>query len=197
MPNEGNTIEEIEIALLLRGLEARYGYDLQSYQRHFVRQHVKSEAEHHGLHSVSSLQEKLLRDGELFQHFLKRFSDTEGHPFQHAGFLKALKETVFPYLKTYPSVRVWGLGGDVSGLYSLAILLEEAGLLERSTLYFTNVSELVLEKGYGVHGIKRRSSVFNTDRIDHLYQTPHVDPSLSMPIHASSGKKNWERLNGV
>ena len=35
------------------------------------------------------------------------------------------------------------------------------------------LSELLLEKGYIVHGIKRRSSLFNTDRIDHLYQDPH------------------------
>ena len=35
------------------------------------------------------------------------------------------------------------------------------------------LAELLLEKGYAVHGIKRRSSSFNTDRIDHLYQDPH------------------------
>lgn len=37
------------------------------------------------------------------------------------------------------------------------------------------LAELLLKKGYEVHGIKRRSSLFNTDRIDHLYQDPHVD----------------------
>ena len=37
------------------------------------------------------------------------------------------------------------------------------------------LSELLLKKGYAVHGIKRRSSSFNTDRVDHLYQDPHVD----------------------
>ena len=35
------------------------------------------------------------------------------------------------------------------------------------------LAELLLSKGYVVHGIKRRSSLFNTDRIDHLYQDPH------------------------
>ena len=35
------------------------------------------------------------------------------------------------------------------------------------------LAELLLERGYEVHGIKRRSSLFNTDRIDHLYQDPH------------------------
>lgn len=37
------------------------------------------------------------------------------------------------------------------------------------------LAEYLLKKGYTVHGIKRRSSLFNTDRIDHLYQDPHVD----------------------
>src|SRR6188768_2684788 len=37
------------------------------------------------------------------------------------------------------------------------------------------LAELLLDKGYEVHGLKRRSSLFNTDRIDHLYQDPHVD----------------------
>ena len=36
------------------------------------------------------------------------------------------------------------------------------------------LTELLLSKGYTVHGIKRRSSLFNTDRIDHLYEDPHV-----------------------
>ena len=37
------------------------------------------------------------------------------------------------------------------------------------------LAELLLGKGYVVHGIKRRTSLFNTDRIDHLYQDPHAD----------------------
>ena len=37
------------------------------------------------------------------------------------------------------------------------------------------LAEFLLKKGYVVHGIKRRSSLFNTDRIDHLYKDPHVD----------------------
>jgi GDPmannose 4,6-dehydratase len=37
------------------------------------------------------------------------------------------------------------------------------------------LAELLLSKGYIVHGIKRRSSLLNTDRIDHLYQDPHID----------------------
>ncbi|MGC6430271.1 MAG: GDP-mannose 4,6-dehydratase [Jejuia sp.] len=44
------------------------------------------------------------------------------------------------------------------------------------------LAELLLDKGYEVHGIKRRSSLFNTDRIDHLYQDPH-DPNQRLKLH--------------
>ena len=42
------------------------------------------------------------------------------------------------------------------------------------------LAELLLDKGYTVHGIKRRTSLFNTDRIDHLYEDPHV---ARPPLH--------------
>lgn len=44
------------------------------------------------------------------------------------------------------------------------------------------LAEFLLKKGYFVHGIKRRSSLFNTDRIDHLYQDPHED-NLNLKLH--------------
>src|SRR5512134_205293 len=44
------------------------------------------------------------------------------------------------------------------------------------------LAELLLAKGYAVHGIKRRASLFNTDRIDHLYQDPH-DREVRFTLH--------------
>ena len=44
------------------------------------------------------------------------------------------------------------------------------------------LTELLLDKGYEVHGIKRRSSLFNTDRIDHLYQDPH-EKEVKLKLH--------------
>lgn len=57
------------------------------------------------------------------------------------------------------------------------------------------LAELLLQKGYEVHGIKRRSSRFNTDRIDHLYKDPHIDDSR-MKLHYGdlSDASNLTRL---
>ena len=53
------------------------------------------------------------------------------------------------------------------------------GITGQDGMYLT---ELLLAKGYEVHGIKRRASLFNTDRIDHLYQDPHA-PDLRLILH--------------
>ena len=45
------------------------------------------------------------------------------------------------------------------------------------------LTEFLLEKGYEVHGIKRRSSSLNTQRVDHIYQDPHVDKQTFMLHH--------------
>ena len=57
------------------------------------------------------------------------------------------------------------------------------------------LAELLLEKGYAVHGIKRRASSFNTTRIDHLYQDPHEpDPRLTLHYGDLSDGSNLQRI---
>ena len=57
------------------------------------------------------------------------------------------------------------------------------------------LAELLLEKGYIVHGIKRRASSFNTERIDHLYQDPHVNqPDLILHYGDLTDTSNLVRI---
>jgi len=57
------------------------------------------------------------------------------------------------------------------------------------------LAELLLEKGYEVHGIKRRASSFNTQRIDHIYQDPHTpDPKLTLHYGDLSDSSNLTRI---
>jgi len=57
------------------------------------------------------------------------------------------------------------------------------------------LAEFLLEKGYVVHGIKRRASLFNTERIDHLYQDPHVNhPNLILHYGDLTDTSNLVRI---
>jgi GDPmannose 4,6-dehydratase len=65
---------------------------------------------------------------------------------------------------------------DRSGIGKVALI---TGITGQDGAY---LAELLLEKGYTVHGIKRRSSSFNTSRIEHLYQDPH-EPNQQFVLH--------------
>ena len=57
------------------------------------------------------------------------------------------------------------------------------------------LAEFLLAKGYEVHGIKRRSSLFNTERIDHIYQDPHQpDPKLKLHYGDLTDTSNLIRI---
>jgi GDPmannose 4,6-dehydratase len=57
------------------------------------------------------------------------------------------------------------------------------------------LAELLLQKGYEVHGIKRRASLFNTQRIDHIYQDPHVDqPKMKLHYGDLADTSNLTRI---
>ena len=57
------------------------------------------------------------------------------------------------------------------------------------------LAELLLGKGYHVHGIKRRASIFNTDRVDHLYQDPHEkNPRFSLHYGDLTDSTNLIRI---
>src|SRR3970040_178997 len=57
------------------------------------------------------------------------------------------------------------------------------------------LAELLLHKGYEVHGLIRKSSTFNTDRIDHIYQDPH-DPNARLFLHYGD-LSNGEQLTNL
>jgi GDPmannose 4,6-dehydratase len=56
------------------------------------------------------------------------------------------------------------------------------------------LAEFLLDKGYTVHGIKRRASQFNTGRIDHLYQDPHVDTRFTLHYGDLTDTSNLTRI---
>jgi len=59
------------------------------------------------------------------------------------------------------------------------------------------LAEFLLEKGYEVHGIKRRASLFNTQRIDHIYQDPHTaNPNLKLHYGDLADTSNLTRIVG-
>ncbi|NHN29745.1 protein-glutamate O-methyltransferase CheR [Paenibacillus sp. S3N08] len=138
--------ERIEIELLLEGMFRLYGYDFRHYSYPSLRRRIWNRIYGERLNSVSELQAKVLHDpssmkrlvSELVIHVTEMFRD----PHMFAYFRKH----VVPVLRNLPSIRIWHAGCSTGEeVYSMAILLHEEGLYERTTLYATDMSEDVLQ----------------------------------------------------
>lgn len=144
---EPETLEQIELTLLLEAIFQRWGHDFRGYSRASVRRRVLAFMQAQGVHRISDLTARVLHDEPLFQALLPQFSVPVTEMFRDPEVYLALRRQVLPYLRTYPFLKVWH-AGCASGeeVYSLAILLEEEGLLDRCTIYATDLNEAALER---------------------------------------------------
>ena len=97
--------EFIEIQLLLEGIFRRYGYDFRNYAFASIRRRIWRRIEGENLGSVSSLQERVLRDPECMERLLSDFSVSVSDFYRNPYFFKTLREKVVPLLKTYPFIQ--------------------------------------------------------------------------------------------
>src|SRR5690606_13662537 len=92
------------------------------------------------------LQERVLRDPEVFSRLVDYLTVPTTELFRDPGFFRAVREQVVPWLETFPSAKLWVAGCSTGEeVYSLAIVLAEAGLLERTVLYATDLNANRLE----------------------------------------------------
>lgn len=128
--------------LLLDGIAMQYGYDFREYATGPLRRNILMSMALEGAPTISSYQDRLLHDGECFQRFLNIVGANVTSIFREAAALRILREDIVPWLRTFPSVRMWvagcATGEDVA---SLAIVLREAGILNRTVIYATDINE--------------------------------------------------------
>jgi chemotaxis protein methyltransferase CheR len=150
-------LTELEMDLFLEALYRRYRHDFRRYARPTLRRRLSQALEHFGCASLSLLQHELLRDpakaGEILGYLTVQVSDL----FRDPNYYLALRQRVVPLLATYPSLKIWIAGcGTGEEVYSVAILLDEEGLLRRTTIYATDVSEVALRGAeLGVYALER------------------------------------------
>lgn len=137
-----NNLEELEIELLLEAVFRYYGYDLRDYDRGTVRLRIRERMLASRISTVSRFQEKVLREPALLERLLSAFSPRDLSMFSDPAFYRAFRTKVVPQLRTYPFVRIWHAGCSTGeGVYSMAILLKEEGLYNRSRIYATDMSK--------------------------------------------------------
>jgi chemotaxis protein methyltransferase CheR len=139
-------LEQIELQLLLEGVFRHYGFDFREYAPASLKRRVWRRVQAEGETTISGLLERLLHDSDSMERLLLDLSINVTAMFRDPMFYVAFREKVVPLLRTYPFTRLWVAGCSTGEeVYSLAILLTEEGLYDRTRIYATDINEAVLE----------------------------------------------------
>jgi chemotaxis protein methyltransferase CheR len=157
-PRPAPELGELEIDLLLEGMYRHSGVDFRGYSRTSLRRRVWNAVRAEGLTTITGLLDRVLHSPEALDRLVQRLPVTVTSMFRDPPFWVALREQVLPHLRAAPFVRVW-CAGCATGeeAYSLAILLAEEGLYERSRIYATDLSAATVERA--------RSGIFPLDQM--------------------------------
>ena len=156
-------LERIEIDLLLEGIFRRYGFDFRQYAPASLKRRLWRRVHGEGLASLSALQERVLHDSACMERLLLDLSINVTAMFRDPSFYAAFRERVVPLLRTYPFARVWNAGCSTGEeVYSIAILLHEEGVYDKTRIYATDINDSVLERA--------RAGVFPIDKMQEYTQ---------------------------
>jgi chemotaxis protein methyltransferase CheR len=155
--------ETLEIELLLEAVHRRYGFDFREYAQASLKRRLWRRMHAEGVTTVTQLHDRLLHEPACMERLLLDLSINVTAMFRDPSFYLALRERIVPALRTYPFTRVWCAGCSTGEeVYSLAILLSEEGLYDRTRIYATDINEQVLDTA--------RAGVFPLDKMQQYTQ---------------------------
>jgi chemotaxis protein methyltransferase CheR len=134
-------IEELEVDLVLEALHRRYGYDFRQYARASLLRRIRAYASHVGRPTIADIIPPLLHDPAEVDRLINGISVAVTELFRDPEAFAALAREVLPWLHSHAYFKIWVAGCSTGeDAYSLAILLDEAGLLERAQIYATDIN---------------------------------------------------------
>lgn len=129
--------EKVEIELLLEALFRIYGYDFRNYAFASVRRRIWHRVHSERLQTVSGLTERVIHDRSCMERLLSDMTIHVTEMFRDPQAFYAFRKLVVPMLRTYPFIRIWHAGCSTGEeAYSMAILLHEEGLYDKSRSSF-------------------------------------------------------------
>ena len=132
---------DIELRMLVEAVYLKYNYDFRDYTGASQKRRVLAAMKSMNCDTVSNLQAKVMHDAGAFSQLLQFLTIPVTEMFRDPEYYLAIRQQVVPFLKTYPSLKIWVAGCSTGEeVYSLAILLHEEGLLERSLIYATDIN---------------------------------------------------------
>lgn len=139
-------IHESEIERLLYILYDIYGYDFRQYSEAHIHRRIHNRLILSGLQTVEELSQMVVQDPHAAGLLLQDLSITVTEMFRDPDFYRAMREQVIPLLRTYSFIKIWHAGCSTGQeVYSMAILLQEEGIYDRTTIYATDFNQHALD----------------------------------------------------
>lgn len=140
-------INKEELGDILNVVKNYHGYDFFDYSKASLTRRVNKFLEDNQLGTVYELKNKLINEPNYFHHFLQTITVNVTEIFRDANFYKSMREHVIPILASYPKFNIWHAGCSTGEeVFSMCILLKEAGLLDRAKIYATDINVANLER---------------------------------------------------
>jgi chemotaxis protein methyltransferase CheR len=140
-------LNETQIDTVLKDLLEVHLYDFTFYSRESFKRRINRLYKLEKYQSFQEFRNKLRADETYIDHFIDRITVNVTEMFRDHNFFRQLRTTVIPDLASRPQIRVWCAGCSTGEeVYSIAILLHEAGLLEKSQISASDINPRVLNK---------------------------------------------------
>lgn len=141
---------------LCKLLDTIYGYDFSQYSKASLKRRMVRVMMKDGL-EFYPLKQEIINNPAFVDKLVMEITVNVTEMFRDPEFFATIRSKVFPYLMSFPRLKVWHAGCSTGEeVYSLAILLEEAGLYNKSFLYGTDINAQVLDKARkGIYSLKQ------------------------------------------
>ncbi|SEM81461.1 chemotaxis protein methyltransferase CheR [Mesobacillus persicus] len=140
-------MEKLEIELLLEGIFRHYGFDFRNYSYSSIQRRVWHRIKNEKIESITALLDRVLHDPSMMEKLYLDFSINVTEMFRDPAFFKVIRHKVLPLLSQLPSIRIWHAGCSTGEeAYSMAILLSEEGLYDKSRIYATDMNNHVIKQ---------------------------------------------------
>jgi chemotaxis protein methyltransferase CheR len=159
-------VKDEELEVLLGDLLDTHGYDFTDYSRASLKRRVQRLMMLDKFPSFAELRYRLRSDESYLKRFVEEITVNVTEMFRDPTFYKTLRAKVIPVLATSPLIRIWHAGCSTGEeVYSMAIMLQEANLLNKSLLYATDINPDVLERArqgiFSLANMKQYSENYN------------------------------------
>jgi len=188
---EGLRTENIEVDLLISAIKSKLGYDLSGYARASIKRRFQQLVIDENVKYIADLIPKLLHSRQCQSNFINRLTINVSELFRHPISFLTLRETVLPYLASFPRRDIW-IAGCATGeeAYSMAILLEEVGLLNNTQIHATDINTDVLKqaqtgiltKGLNKEDAARYQASGGISSLSHYFSTAYNKQKLSQHL---------------